>query len=115
MPLLKIQTNVDVPPSETAALLGAMTDLVARELNKPKEYVQAILEPRVAMQLAGSGQPTAFAELRALDLSEAMAKPFSAALARFLEEKLSIPPNRLFINFFDIPRPLWGWNGSTFA
>ena len=70
---------------------------------------------RMEARTPGSGQPTAFAELRALDLSESMAKPFSAALAGFLEEKLSISPNRLFINFFDIPRPLWGWNGSTFG
>ena len=85
------------------------------ELHKPKEYIQVILESNSTIQFAGTDQPTAFVELRALDLTEDKAKPMSEALARFLQDRLEISPDRVFINFFDIPRARWGWNSTTFA
>jgi hypothetical protein len=84
-------------------------------MNKPKQYVQVWLEGGCHLQLGGSDQPSAFVELRALDLAEAQAKPLSAAIAGFLKEKLSIPGDRVFINFQDVPRSMWGWDSSTFA
>jgi phenylpyruvate tautomerase len=115
MPLLKIQTNVSVPPDKTGALLQSLTDFVVREMNKPKDYVQTLLEPNQSLAFAGTSQPNAFVELRSLDLAENKTKALSAAIAALLEEHLGIPPGRVFINFFDVPRPMWGWNGSTFA
>jgi len=115
MPLLKIHTNLALSQDQKAALLQAMTDLVVKEMNKPREYVQAWLQSDCHLQLAGSDQPNAFVELRALDLAEAQAKPLSAAIAGLLQETLSISPDRVFINFIDMPRTMWGWNGTTFA
>lgn len=31
-----------------------------------------------------------------------------------LMERLTIPPERVFINFHDMPRPDRGWNRTTF-
>jgi len=115
MPLFKIHTNLSLSEAQTNQLLTAMTDLVVKEMNKPREYVQTWLESGCTLQLAGSGDPSAFVELRALDLSPNQAKPLSASIAAFLEKKLSIPPGRVFINFVDVPRAMWGWNGSTFG
>jgi len=115
MPLLKIQTNTIVPKEERDPILSAMTDLLMNELHKPKEYIQVVLEPNQTMHFAGSDDPTALVELRALGLSDDKTKPMSVAICRFLKDKLQINPDRVFINFQDIPRARWGWNSSTFA
>jgi len=115
MPLLKIQTNVEVSTDDADRLLHALTELVVVKLNKPIEYVQVLLDPNRALHFAGTDQPNAYVELRALGLAEDQAKPLSAAICQLLKERLNIPGERVFINFFDVPRALWGWNGSTFA
>jgi len=115
MPLLKIQTNVEVPEAKRSELLLALTDLVAAELGKPKEYVQVVLEPNVDLMFAGTTEPTAFVELRSLGLPTDKPAPLSESLSQQLLKALGVPANRVFLNFFDLPRTHWGWNGGTFG
>jgi len=115
MPLLKIQINTAVPAAKAEALLSQGTDLIVNEMNKPREYVQVVVEPEVAIAFAGTLEPSAFVELRSLSLSEETAKILSEKICALLETELTVPSARVFINFFDFPRPLWGWDGKTFA
>jgi len=115
MPLLTIQTNLPLSADKSDILLHALTDLVVREMNKPLEYVQVLIEADATLHFAGSGDASAFVELRALDFATDQAKPLSAVICKLLKDHLNIPPERVFINFFNIPRPLWGWNATTFA
>ena len=115
MPLLKIQVNTTVPEEKAEALLSQGTDLIVNEMNKPREYVQVVLESEVAIAFAGSREKSAFVELRSLDLSEDTAKQLSEKICSLLEAELAIPSARVFINFFDFPRPMWGWDGKTFG
>ncbi|HEB78063.1 MAG TPA: hypothetical protein ENI90_06025, partial [Methylothermaceae bacterium] len=41
-------------------------------------------------------------------------QPLSRFLCDFLQNQLNIAPDRVYIEFIDIPRKFWGWNGSTF-
>ncbi|MDA0723375.1 MAG: phenylpyruvate tautomerase MIF-related protein [Verrucomicrobia bacterium] len=50
-----------------------------------------------------------------MGLSVMDAPTLSFALCKFLSERLSIAPKRIYLNFHDVPREMWGWNGSTFA
>ena len=115
MPLLRIQTNVAVSEDKADALLSQGTDLIVNVMNKPREYVQVVLGPEVAIAFAGSRVASAFVELRSLGLPEDTAKLLSEKICDLLEVELAIPPARVFINFFDFPRPMWGWNGKTFG
>ena len=115
MPLLRIQTNVAVSADKADALLSQGTDLIVNVMNKPREYVQVVLGPEVAIAFAGSREASAFVELRSLGLPEDTAKLLSEKICDLLEVELAIPPVRVFINFFDFPRPMWGWNGKTFG
>ena len=114
MPLLRIQTNVAVPVDKADALLSQGTDLIVNEMSKPREYVQVVLEPETAIAFAGSREASAFVELRSLGLPEDTAKLLSEKICGLLEAELAIPPARVFINFFDFTRPMWGWDGKTF-
>lgn len=111
MPLLRIQTNVEKP----GELLQRGTELVARELNKPVEYIQVIVQTAVKQSFAGTEEPNAFVELRSLGLSADQAKSLSRSLAELLKRELHLRPERVFVNFTDFDRKMWGWNGSTFA
>jgi phenylpyruvate tautomerase len=115
MPLLRIQTNVSLSEDSCAALLRKATAWAATELKKPVDYVQVVLQAGVCMAFAGTTEPTAFLELRALNLPKDRTKALSAGLCRLAEEALQVAPSRVFINFSDVPGSLWGWNGSSFG
>ena len=77
-------------------------------------YADLLLEPAPHMRFGGDTGPCAFVELRSLGLPADRTPALSEALCALLQRTLHIPPDRVFINFADIPRPLWGWNSRTF-
>lgn len=114
MPYLKIQTNKRVGDEVNEAFLKKASKLVAQTLSKPEDYVMVSLEPPTAMLFAGSAEPTAFLELRALGLPAKKTGELSRLLCGLVESELSVQKDRVFINFMDFPPSLWGWNGETF-
>lgn len=114
MPLLKIQTNQALDNTDTESLLAEASKLVASELGKPENYVMISLEPPQPMMFAGSSEPLAYLELKSIGLPEAKTAALSQALCQFMENKFSIPVSRVYIEFADAPRAMWGWNSTTF-
>ena len=112
MPYLKIQTTAS--PASGPDFLKKASRLVAKELSKPEDYVMVNIEPPTAMWFAGSGEPAAFLELRALGLPVKKTGELSRVLCELVETELGVPKDRVFINFADVPANLWGWNGETF-
>ncbi len=114
MPYLKIQSNQSIEPSEQATLLSEASTLVATELGKPEAYVMVNIEPTRPMLFAGTDEPTAYLELKSIGLAESQTKSLSAALCQLIQSTFNISPDRIYIEFSDAPRSMWGWNGSTF-
>jgi phenylpyruvate tautomerase PptA (4-oxalocrotonate tautomerase family) len=114
MPYLCIRTNKAIDDQPGQALLKKASALVARELDKPEEYVMVTLEAGRPMLLAGNAEPAAFLELRAIGLPANKTGELSRVLCDLVESELGVPRERVFINFADIPANLWGWNGETF-
>ncbi len=116
MPYLKIQTTaaVNSSTSSTQNFLKKASRLVAKELSKPEDYVMVSLEPSSAMLFAGSAEPTAFLELRAIGLPVKKTSDLSRVLCELVESELGVPKDRVFINYIDFPPNMWGWNGETF-
>lgn len=114
MPYLRIQTNQAVDAEAGQALLDAASQRVASELGKPEKYVMVALESAVPMRFAGSDAPTAYLELKSIGLPETRTPDLSAALCELLEQQLGIDRARIYIEFTDAPRAMWGWNGATF-
>ena len=115
MPFIKITTNQEISPEQQKAMFQDLTQLMVEELAKPKEYVQVQLASQGKIMFAGSEEPNAFVELRSLGFPEEKAKAVSKGICGLLEKNLNVPPERVFINFFDISRAMWGWKGSTFG
>ena len=114
MPYLKIQTNQTVNPTQAQALISKASKLVASELGKPENYVMVALSPPVPMVFAGTDAPTAYLELKSIGLPSSITGDLSQALCTLIENDLAISKDRVYIEFTDAPRAMWGWNGSTF-
>ena len=114
MPYLKIQTNAVIDEAAGKALLSAASALTAEQLGKPESYVMVALEPPVPMLFAGNDEPLAYLELKSIGLPEAKTEQLSQALCQLMQDSLGVSQDRVYIEFADAPRAMWGWNGATF-
>jgi phenylpyruvate tautomerase PptA (4-oxalocrotonate tautomerase family) len=114
MPLLKIQTNVNVAEGKRDALLKNASRAIAQLLGKPEQYMMVSLEAERPMMFAGTSEPAAFMDLRAIGLPVGKTGQLSALLCDLAKAELGAAKERVYINFTDVPANLWGWNGETF-
>jgi phenylpyruvate tautomerase PptA (4-oxalocrotonate tautomerase family) len=114
MPYLKIQTNLPLSKKAEKAVLRTASTLVAEELEKPADYVMVALQANTPMLFAGTDDPVAFLELKAIGLPARRTRRLSEALCQLVEDHLGIPPSRVYVKFIDVRRGMWGWQGSTF-
>jgi hypothetical protein len=63
---------------------------------------------------AGSDEPAAFIRLKSIGLPKERNTDFSEKICGFVEQELKVPPNRVFIDFKDLERDMFGWNAKTF-
>ena len=113
MPYLKIQTNQTVTPDQAQTLINKASKLVANELSKPENYVMVALASPIPMVFAGTDAPTAYLELKSIGLPESRTADLSRALCNLMGD-LNINQNRVYIEFTDAPRAMWGWDGKSF-
>ncbi len=114
MPLLRIQTNRTIGTEERSALLKQASVRLAGILGKPERYVMVSLEINPDMLFAGKDAPLAYLELKSIGLPGKRTAEISADLCDLLESALGIPGERVYIEFADAERHLWGWNSGTF-
>ena len=115
MPYFSIQTSQTLDASAGAALTQKASAFAAELLGKPEAYVMTALQPGMAMTFAGSDAPAAFIEVRSIGLSEAQCSAFAETISAFILTQLGIEPDRVFIEFTDLPRTRFAWNGKTFV
>ncbi len=113
MPLLKIQTNTAID-NKTEPLLKAASQRIAAALDKPEQYMMVSLEFGQPIIFAGTREPAAIAELRAIGLPVSKTGELSRLICEMIESELGISRQRIYINFADIPARQWGWNAQTF-
>ncbi len=114
MPLLRIETNVNLDTAAAEALVAQASQVIARELGKPECYVMVTVQSGTPMVMAGTAEPAAFLELRSIGLPDGKTGALSEALCGLIEREIGVPQDRIYINFADVPRSHWGWNGGTF-
>ena len=110
MPYINVSTSVKV--DDKNKLLEEISILISSLTNKSKRFVMAKLDDN-SMMYFDDQSPCCFLEIRSigsLNPSE-MAKPISS----FVNEKMGIPLDKIYISFEDVPSSLWAWNGRTFG
>jgi len=113
MPLLTLCTNTSIDKPETLALNASK--FVAELLSKPESYVMVKIESAQTLSFAGNCEPAAHLQLKSLGLPQEKTTQFSLALCEFIESQLNINSERIYIEFFNPERTMWGWDKRTFA
>ncbi len=116
MPFLKI--SFAYPQDSEAVrerLLHEGTRALVEEMGKPERFVVVLCE-REQMAFGDSTDPCAYLELRSIGgLDEEVNAAVAGRLCAMMREVAEVPEDRVFINFIDMLRSHWGWNGGTFA
>tara|TARA_B100000941_G_scaffold272582_1_gene232198 strand:- start:476 stop:808 length:333 start_codon:yes stop_codon:yes gene_type:complete len=110
MPFINISTSIKV--EDKKKLLEEISILISSLTNKSKRFVMAKLEDNSVMYFDDQS-PCCFLEIRSIgSLNPAeLAKP----LSDFVNEKMRIPADKIYISFKDVPASMWAWNGKTFG
>jgi len=115
MPLLKLETNVALADDKRQALLGALSKIVAETIGKPEQYVMVVVNSASILMSAKSGD-AAFVDVRSIGgLGDAVNRQLSQKVCALLKTSVSIPTERVYLNFTDVDGASWGWNSSTFG
>lgn len=112
MPLLEITTNTKIDNSLNIAEQASA--LTAGLLGKPESYVMVKLITEQNLIFAGSDKPAAHVKLKSLGLPEDKTADFSASICAFINDQLSIESARIYIEFANPERHMWGWDNRTF-
>jgi phenylpyruvate tautomerase PptA (4-oxalocrotonate tautomerase family) len=115
MPYAAIHTNQTLPKEKQRLLLGVVSDLVASQLGKPKQYVMASIVEGLPMVFAGDDSPAAFLELSSIGVPDEKREPLCAQLTEQISAQTAIPPERIYIVLTDVSRRLWAQGGKTFG
>ena len=115
MPLLKLQTSVSVSEGKRQELLKALSGIVTECIGKPEQYVMVTITQGPIM-MSGEQNNAAFVDVRSIGgLNRDVNLNISRKVCSLLDESLGISPEKVYINFWDIPAGNWGWNGKTFG
>ncbi len=116
MPLIKVQASVPSPEkSQVEMLLKSLSGKLAGHLGKPESYVMTAFEADLPMTFAGTTEPVCFMEVKSIgNMSPSQTKAMSQDFCQQVNEALGVPIERIYIEFADAERSMWGWKGSTF-
>lgn len=112
MPLLELTTNTDIDDIQNLAKQAS--ELTAVILGKPESYVMVKIMPKQNLVFAGSGEPAAHVKLKSLGLPETNTAELSAKICAFINAELGINSARVYIEFSNPERHMWGWDERTF-
>jgi phenylpyruvate tautomerase PptA (4-oxalocrotonate tautomerase family) len=114
MPYFSIETNQTTERASNPELMKKTSAFIAGLLGKPESYVMISIKPRTPLIFGGSDAPAAFVRLESIGLPRDRCADLSAELCRYIEEELDVPRDRIFVDFRDLERNMFGWNGKTF-
>jgi len=117
MPLIKVQSSIAAPDKvQVESLLSSLSAKLAQHLGKPESYVMTAFESDIPMTFGGTTEPVCYVEIKSIGtMKPEQTKAMSADFCQQIESELGVKANRIYLEFADAQRHLWGWNGSTFG
>ncbi|KAL7193887.1 hypothetical protein ACSBR2_025513 [Camellia fascicularis] len=113
IPCLNLSTNVNLEGIDISSILKEATSAVTDLIGKPEAHVMVMLKGSVPIAIGGIEDPAAYGEVVSIGgLNPDVNKKPSAAISTILEAKLSVPPTRFFLKFYDTLGYNFGWNGT---
>jgi phenylpyruvate tautomerase PptA (4-oxalocrotonate tautomerase family) len=113
--MIKVLCSAAMEKSAREDLALKLSKGVAKTMNKPEPYVQAIVEDGATIAFAGSIAPSAFVVVRGIGgFNPDVNKALSKVICEELREAASVDPSKTYINFESLKPSDWGWNCGTF-
>ena len=116
MPTFILHTSSSINDHQNETIRKDATNILSQELGKSKEFIVTLIHDSVALKFGQIEAPCAYLEVKSVGtLSPEQTTAMSDRICNALQRILSIPPDRIYIEFQESSRHLWGWNGKTFA
>jgi phenylpyruvate tautomerase PptA (4-oxalocrotonate tautomerase family) len=113
MPYLSLTFSHRLFEGTRDRLLHEASAQISATLNKPESDVVVAIRD-VDMLFGGESGPSAFVEVRSIGgLDVNTSTVLSAKLCDLLEHEAEISPARVLLNFVEVKREDWVWNGAT--
>ena len=115
MPYVKVTSSVELPAERRDLFLAAVSKAVAEVTGKPERYMM-VASDSASIAMDGKTGPAAFVDVRAIGgLTPQVNAKLSTQICSLLLTWMSIPGERVYITFTDVPATHWGINGKTFG
>lgn len=112
MPLVDITLSHELFESVREKILREVSGLVASTLGKSEASVQILLSDAHAL-FGGEPGPSAFVEVRSVDSLDAnTTSRLARQMCDLLQDEADVPAERVYLNFMEVARGDWGWNGK---
>ena len=110
MPYINLSTSAKI--EDKKKLLEEISILVSSLTNKPKKFVMAKLEDNSKIYFEDES-PCCFLEIKSI--GSLNPSEMSKALSDFINERIGIQLDKIYISFEDVSASMWAWNGRTFG
>jgi len=114
MPYIKIETSETLDGPSAGDLLKKTSAFISALLGKPEQYIMVSISQAMPMMLGADVKPAAYVELKSIGLQQDRCADLSKDICAFLERELSVPPDRVYIEFTALNGKMFGWNSRTF-
>jgi len=118
MPLLQINlTTPNVSQDVLDQVHDQSADILAEQIGKSVEYAMVLVRTGESISFAKDNvSPCAYMEVKNVgELSSDLTERLTSKLSNLLNEILGVAVDRIYVEYQESARHLWGWNGKTFA
>lgn len=112
MPFISVETNIKF--AKTEPVMRELSRVSSAIMGKPESVFQLSIKTGTSMLMAGTGEPTAFVRVRGINIPESQTQPLTEAICGVIQNLLSIPGNRVYVEFISSKNTMWGFDGNTF-
>eukprot|EP00539_Tryblionella_compressa_P016087 CAMPEP_0178842368 /NCGR_PEP_ID=MMETSP0746-20121128/15463_1 /TAXON_ID=913974 /ORGANISM="Nitzschia punctata, Strain CCMP561" /LENGTH=175 /DNA_ID=CAMNT_0020505685 /DNA_START=21 /DNA_END=548 /DNA_ORIENTATION=+ len=113
-PSLVMVTNLDLGDKKLEIMKGC-SKAISTALGKPESYVAVSITDNASVIFGGSDDPCALGSLYSIGAIGMEPNGKIQAAVTDLLEPYGLKEDRIYINFFDVPRANVGWSRRTFA
>ena len=114
-PSLLLNVNVAMEPVKKMEFMKACSAAIAETLSKPESYVAVSVNDGLDIIFGGDDAPAALGCVYSIgQINQENNGALTAKIAELLKP-FGVPDNRMYLNFFDVPRANCGWSSKTFA
>ena len=116
MPLANIYLPEGFETAQLDQVSRSISQILSTALKKSEDYIMTVFQETKYQSFANNHtDPSAYLEIKNVgELTPDLTSVLAAKLTETLHSTLNIPPSRIYIEFQQSARHLWGWNGKTF-